>query len=223
MTKVYAPDRSFSGPGAGGAVFKDGVADVTSEPALAYFRSAGYGIGQPATPPSPAAGLADARDYAQPIQLGTPLRDAAVDPHPTDFLAPTNAGEADPHGPLVVSPGLHAVPPAPIAPGPVPADTKAQDDKETAIAQAVLVEGKPATVIADPFASPVDDVRVADQPPDATAKKPARKSSTRKSARRSASSAPKQADAERAAATSSPRNRPPDVVAEARSAPPDKG
>lgn len=41
------------------------------------------------------------------IQLGTPLRDAAVDPRPEDFQAPTNAGRegqsGNPHGPTVVS------------------------------------------------------------------------------------------------------------------------
>lgn len=41
------------------------------------------------------------------IQLGTPLRDAAVDPRPEDYQAPANAGkpgpEGNPHGPNVVS------------------------------------------------------------------------------------------------------------------------
>lgn len=32
------------------------------------------------------------------IRIGTPLRDAAVDPRPGDHEAPTNAGTADPHG-----------------------------------------------------------------------------------------------------------------------------
>ena len=44
------------------------------------------------------------------IRLGTPLRDAAVDPRPGDHLPPTNAGEpgpfGNPHGPTVVAPGL---------------------------------------------------------------------------------------------------------------------
>lgn len=31
-------------------------------------------------------------------QLGTPLRDSAVDPRPGDHEVPTNAGTADPHG-----------------------------------------------------------------------------------------------------------------------------
>jgi hypothetical protein len=37
------------------------------------------------------------------IRLGTPIRDAAVDPRPGDYLAPVNAGKANPHGPAVVS------------------------------------------------------------------------------------------------------------------------
>ncbi|MGO2811012.1 MAG: hypothetical protein ACTIBG_06020 [Brevibacterium aurantiacum] len=41
-----------------------------------------------------------------PEQTGTPLRDGAVNPQPDDYLGPSNAGEADPHGPLVVNPGL---------------------------------------------------------------------------------------------------------------------
>lgn len=34
-------------------------------------------------------------------KIGAPIRDAAVDPRPEDFIAPVNAGEADPHGPSV--------------------------------------------------------------------------------------------------------------------------
>jgi hypothetical protein len=36
-------------------------------------------------------------------RIGTPLRDASVDPNPDGFLVPVNAGLADPHGPLVRS------------------------------------------------------------------------------------------------------------------------
>jgi hypothetical protein len=50
-----------------------------------------------------------AAQQAEPVQLGTPLRDAAVDPHPADFLPATNAGrpgpEGRPHGPHVTAPG----------------------------------------------------------------------------------------------------------------------
>lgn len=46
----------------------------------------------------------------EPIKLGSPLRDAAVDPQPGDHLAPANAGAegqlGNPHGPSVVNPGL---------------------------------------------------------------------------------------------------------------------
>jgi hypothetical protein len=89
----------------------------------------------------------DARDAAEPIMVGSPLRDAAVDPKPWDFLPPTNAGEADPHGPLVVAPGIHGVGPKPIRAGEVFVDNpKKQEKAETALAETVLVEGKPATV-----------------------------------------------------------------------------
>lgn len=43
----------------------------------------------------------------QPIRIGSPLRDAAVDPRPSDFQAPVNAGksgaEGNPHSGHVVS------------------------------------------------------------------------------------------------------------------------
>ena len=88
----------------------------------------------------------DARDAAEPIVVGSPLRDAAVDPKPWDFLPPTNAGEADPHGPLVVAPGIHGVGPKPIRGGEVfVGEPKKQDKAETALAEKVLVEGEPAT------------------------------------------------------------------------------
>lgn len=146
MSKIYAPNQLFNGVGAGGVVFKDGVAETNNAAALMYFRDAGFGIDGPPPGPPDATPRFDARDFAEPIVLGTPLRDAAVDPKPTDFLPPTNAGEADPHGPLVVSPGLHAVGPKPIRPGDVFVDDVArQNDAETALAHAVLVEGVLAT------------------------------------------------------------------------------
>jgi hypothetical protein len=85
----------------------------------------------------------------QSVRIGTPLRDGAVDPRPADFLGPTNAGAADPHGPLVVSPSIHAVGPAPIRPGPVAVDDPArQSAEETALAEEVLVRRAPATTVA---------------------------------------------------------------------------
>lgn len=54
---------------------------------------------------------ADPRNYVEPTRIGTPLRDAAVSPSAVDFLAPSNAGAegelGNPHGPNVISPGLH--------------------------------------------------------------------------------------------------------------------
>lgn len=155
MTKIYAPHRSFSGVGAGGVVFKDGVAETDDQARLMYFRDAGYGIGEPReeverTP------TADARDYAEPIMLGTPLRDAAVNPQPQDFLPPVNAGLADPHGPLVVAPEIHASGPAGIRPGEVFVDEPARQERaETALAERVLIQREThAEAHADPAVVP---------------------------------------------------------------------
>lgn len=124
-------------------VFKDGVAtvDELSDGLRAYLAASGYGIGgddatQPTVPEPP-----DPRDYDKET-VGTPLRDAAVDPEPEDFLPPTNAGDANPHGPLVVSPGIHAVTPGPIVPGTV-GSADYQNEKETTAAELVLVDGEP--------------------------------------------------------------------------------
>lgn len=138
MTKIYTPNRAYSGDSAG-VTFVDGVGETDSERALAYFRRAGYGIGkEPAwSPPAPNP------TYQAPpatVRVGGDLRDAAVNPLPSDFLAPINAGNADPHGPSVVSPGLHAVGPAPIRPGPVAVDDpRRQDAEESELASRVLI------------------------------------------------------------------------------------
>lgn len=78
----------------------------------------------------------DPRDVTDE-QIGTRLRDAAVDPRPDDFLAPTNAGEpgelGNPHGPSVVSPEIHGSQGVrPIRPGDVSGDATTQDAAETA-------------------------------------------------------------------------------------------
>lgn len=72
------------------------------------------------------------------VVVGTKLRDAAVDPKPQDFLPPTNAGEANPHGPDVVSPEIHGSQGVrPITPGPVAViDPPVQEAVETAHAAA---------------------------------------------------------------------------------------
>jgi hypothetical protein len=160
--KVYAPNEAYAGT-VGEIRFEGGVADVDEEsPSMGYFRRRGYGIGKPAgadaakpadkLEPTLAGEPIDARDYSGPTQVGRPLRDAAVDPEPTDFLPPTNAGQANPHGPQVVAPGIHGVGPAPIRPGETFVDDPArQDAAETALAQSVLVDGDLATGVAAAF------------------------------------------------------------------------
>ena len=65
--------------------------------------------------------------------LGTPLRDAAVDPRAGDFLTPTNAGTEDPHGPLCVSPEIHGSQGIhPITPGVVSGTAATQEAAEKA-------------------------------------------------------------------------------------------
>lgn len=132
-------------------IFEDGVAEVNFElndGLKAYLRGNGYGIGSsPAKAPDDDITIADPRDLDDVEQVGTALRDAAVDPQPTDFLPPTNAGEANPHGGLVVAPGIHAVGPGPIVPGTV-GSPGYQEAKESDTAEAILVENVKAPVVA---------------------------------------------------------------------------
>lgn len=151
--KVYAPVETFKGK-VGAVQFKAGVAEVDEDaPELAYFRRRGYGIGTTASPvvaydklePTRDGEVVDARPYGEQHWAGKPLRDAAVDPLPSDYLPPTNAGEANPHGPSVVAPEIHASGPAGIRTGEVHVDdTKRQEKAETQLAQEVLVEGQTA-------------------------------------------------------------------------------
>lgn len=105
----------------------------------------------------------DPRTVVDPIQFGSRLRDAAVDPEPGDFLAPINAGEegelGNPHGPTVIAPGIHGNQGMhPVAPGPVDGDPAVQDAAE----KAHMVAFQPAVsaLVVDP-----DTVELA---PDAT-------------------------------------------------------
>ncbi|AIY17997.1 hypothetical protein GUY44_18915 [Pimelobacter simplex] len=144
MAKVEAPNKHYAGPGPGGAVFTDGVAEVEDEAALNYYRAAGYTVDGETENPHAAPEPPDPRDLTE-VTVGTRLRDAAVDPEPEDFLAPTNAGQGNPHGSDVISPEIHASGPAGIRPGEVFAeDAGKQDKRETEFAQARLVEGKTA-------------------------------------------------------------------------------
>lgn len=113
--KIKSPDVTYTGTSRYGDTvlsFKDGVADYEGKlpPGVRlYLQGAGYGIDAEAETPKEEP-PADPRELTNE-QLGTPLRDAAVDPKPTDFLAPINAGlegeAGNPHGPNVVSPELH--------------------------------------------------------------------------------------------------------------------
>lgn len=143
MATVEAPNREFAGTVAG-VSFKDGTATTEDSRALAYFRRKGYTVNGE-TQGTVEESAVDARDVGFYGHVTAPWsKDAAVDknadgPVSDAWLPPTNAGEADPHGPLVVSPGLHGVPPAPITPGPVHVDDlPRQEAIETAVAEAVL-------------------------------------------------------------------------------------
>lgn len=150
--RITAPNANYNGVGAGGVSFVDGVAELdTGKPAhraaLAYFRGAGYGIeGDEPTQPEGPPVQPDSREVGGEQTVGERLRDAAVDPRPSDFLPPTNAGDADPHGPLVVAPMVHASETGPIHPGDVHVDDPEQQQaQETALTTAVFVDGQDVT------------------------------------------------------------------------------
>lgn len=168
MSSVKAPVPDFEGVVAGVA-FTGGRAETTDVRALAYFRRKGYIVdGETTAPPAPEPPdprlIGTDGDGIEPV--GTKLRDAAVDPRPSDFMPPTNAGEANPHGPDVVAPGVHAAPPTPITPGPVSSDPKVQEAVETAAAGAVLAQGAPVGEVTDAVAEAnKDGLTVADITP----------------------------------------------------------
>jgi hypothetical protein len=154
MATIHAPNPDFTGTTLVGPValqFQDGAADLPDEQLTeglrAYFQTAGYGVDTAAPALPDPVEPADPRDVADPTLVGSPARDAAVDPHPDDFLAPVNAGQANPHGPQVVSPGIHAIETLAVVPGPVgkfdadgevQSDTDAQEAKEKQLAADVL-------------------------------------------------------------------------------------
>jgi hypothetical protein len=140
---VYAPDTSYNGMVAG-VQFFEGNASVASNnrAAMDYFKRAGYGIGQPAA--QQVAPITATYHQQTGVVLGTPLRDASVQPRASDYLPPTNAGHADPHGPLVVAPGIHGLETKPIRPGDVAVDNPDQQNvDETELAQRIYVDGEP--------------------------------------------------------------------------------
>jgi hypothetical protein len=144
MAKVEAPNKDYNGPGPGDAVFKNGVAEVDDDAALNYYRSAGYTVSGKVESPVESPEPPDPREVTHET-VGTRLRDAAVDPEDSDFLAPLNAGKDNPHGSNVVSPEIHASGPAGIRPGDVfVEDTDKQEKREKAYADARLIQQESA-------------------------------------------------------------------------------
>lgn len=145
MAKVEAPNKDYNGPGPGGAVFKNGVADdVTDKAALNYYRSAGYAVSGKTDNPVEQPEQPDPREVTTEV-VGTRLRDAAVDPSGEDFLAPVNAGKGNPHGSSVVSPEIHASGPAGIRPGETfVEDVTKQEKRESEYAKARLIKRETA-------------------------------------------------------------------------------
>ena len=149
--KIHSPAEGYTGTDRYGDVvlsFEDGVADFDGDlpPGVRqYLTGAGYGLGSSKPKQPEPVEVPDPRDYDEPSAVGTRLRDAAVDPKPQDFLAPVNAGEANPHGPEVVSPEIHASGPAGIRPGQVfVEDVDKQEAREKAYAEARLIDQTPA-------------------------------------------------------------------------------
>ena len=145
MAKVEAPNKDYNGPGPGGVVFENGAAETDDENALNYYRSAGYKVsGKVESPVEDAPEPPDPREVTSEV-VGTRLRDAAVDPEPSDFLAPLNAGKDNPHGSSVVSPEIHASGPSGIRPGEVfVEDVDKQEEREKAFADARLIQQETA-------------------------------------------------------------------------------
>lgn len=125
--------------------FNDGVADVDElgDGLRQYLLAAGYTVGGEHVARQPWPDFPDSRDLTGE-QVGTPLRDAAVDPQPEDFLPPVNAGQEDPHGPLVVAPGIHAEGERAVRPGVVSSDPDQQTADEQQTAEALLIDRRPA-------------------------------------------------------------------------------
>jgi hypothetical protein len=155
MAKVEAPNKGYNGLGPGGAVFENGVAETDDDAALNYYRAAGYKVSGKVDNPVESPEPPDSREVTESV-VGTRLRDAAVDPEPSDFLAPVNAGDANPHGSSVVSPEIHASGPAGIKPGNVfVEDVAKQEKREKAYADARLIQQATA---ADATKAEVPDV-----------------------------------------------------------------
>lgn len=145
--QIKSPDSTYSGTSTYGATvltFDQGVAQFDGElpPGVRqYLKGAGYGIDEPPAEAPTASEQLDPRDLVG-VSIGTPLRDAAVDPDDGDFLPPVNAGQANPHGPDVVAPGIHALETKAVLPGDV-ADTDRQQARESELAERTLAGDEP--------------------------------------------------------------------------------
>ena len=156
--KINAPTKDYTATDRYGETvleFKNGIAEVDELPAgvRQYLIGAGYGIDAEAEVPETQA-PADPREQTLE-QIGTPLRDAAVDPKLTDFLAPTNAGkpgeEGNPHGPNVVSPEIHASQGVrPVKAGEVHVDDAAKQEASELAHTEQATSGDPVTAVEAP-------------------------------------------------------------------------
>ncbi|MER8219696.1 hypothetical protein ABTZ58_03680 [Streptomyces sp. NPDC094143] len=144
MARIESPNRSFTGTGPGGVHFEDGVAETDNPAVISYCQGAGYTVdGETYTDTPPAARTVDVPDprFVQDVTDTAPLRDAAVDPQPGD-VPPSNAGLANPHGPLVVAPGIGAPPVVedPKGDGLVPATEVRQEPPAKSASKATWVD-----------------------------------------------------------------------------------
>ncbi|MFD5873717.1 hypothetical protein [Streptomyces sp. NPDC060322] len=109
MATLHSPVEGFTGDGPAGLKFRNGKATTDDPAVIAYARRRGYGVDKSAPDrPAPVEPV-DPREV-EVEQVGTALRDAAVDPRPSDQGAPSGAGEVNPHGPDSVAPGIAAEP-----------------------------------------------------------------------------------------------------------------
>ena len=157
-TKITSPVEGLNNSTAIGPVvlnFKDSVAEIEDEqltPGLrSFLERNGYGIGDgeakgrertQVQPPDPRKVSAQ--------RVGTPIRDGAVDPRDKDFLGPTNAGDANPHGTDVVNPEIHASQGVrPVKAGPVHVDDPSEQDRAEKAHAAAATDGTPVVLTAE--------------------------------------------------------------------------
>lgn len=202
-TKITAPVvQPGEVTGVGGLVFTDGVAETDNEAIIAYCTDKGYGVGS-SKPKSPepdtdetSIGSLDSRKAHEngPEVVGTPARDAAVDPRPEDYLAPVNAGKHDPHGPLVVAPEIHNSGRGPHVPGAVTeakekeAARRALIDNESAhdVSAALAGDNTGPLDLSDPSSGDFADTGVAPLEGDDGARNTEQRTQARKQAQKSA-------------------------------------